>query len=405
MSYSNDRTELQNYLSTGSTILDPNSDLVIILYKVLLQITDILVDINSVKVSTTNIDITKATSLNQTTTNNRLLVISDHLEAIKNSITALDTNSQDLLTEIQTGLIKQVVENILLELQTGDLKLNSDEIVQKLIDVVASLVNIENKLYGLHPTDGINGAILQLLTDIRNKLVVELVERPTEIKIVLTDQIMVSNPVIKNINLSTPNVEYSVVLPAGTRRFSIKSRLDIDDGNGIIRYSYVQGIVANATDIGEDSYYTVGQYVEDSEENLVLSSPLAVYFSSNTPNVVVTVKYWGAAPLLVSNPRSTPHLKTIFLNSADTQYTFQLPIETKKYTIKCRDNNNDNSGIIRAAYVSGLVAEGLNVNGNSYTTIQPGNELQEFNVLLSDYLNIYLASSTSNLPVTVEYWT
>lgn len=405
MAYTDDRNNLQTYLETGSAFLEPEADSVIILYKLLLEVVDILSNIQAISGRVTAIDTEQSTASNQTTIINRLTNFDGSLDSISSGISNLDLSTSDLLDEIKTGAIKTQIDNLLIELRNGDIKLNSDDIVAKLSQLYTSLTAIQNKLFGLHPTDGINGAILQLLTDIRDKLVVELVDKPTELKVVLTDQIMVSNPVIKNIPLSTANVEYSVVLPIGTRRFSIKSRMDNGDANGIIRYSYVQGIVANAVNIGEDSYYTVGQYVEDEEENLVLQQPLAIYFASPTPNVVVTVKYWGAAPVQTYSPRTSPKLTSMVITSANTEYTVQIPAGTKKYTIKSRDNNGDNNGILRAAYVPGVVAEGLILNGNSYTTIQDGMELQEYNVVLEEPLNVYLASDTPNFPITVEWWT
>lgn len=405
MAYTDDLNSLQTYLDTGSTTLEPNADSVVILYKVLNELLDVLTNIQDISNKVSTIDAEQSTSSNQTTIINRLTNFDTSLDSIDTGISNIDVSATDLLDEIKTGIIKTQIDNLVLELNNGDIKLNTDELVSKLIQIYSSLTTIENKLYGLHPTDGINGAILQLLTDIRDRLVVELVDKPTEIKVVLTDQIMVSSPVIKNIPLSTANVEYSVVLPIGTRRFSIKSRLDNGDANGIIRYSYVQGIVANAVDIGDDSYYTVGQYVEDEEENLVLEQPLIIYFAASVPNVVVTVKYWGAAPIQTYHPRTTPKLTSFTITSANTEYTAQIPAGAKKYTIKTRDNNGDTNGIIRAAYVPGVVAEGLILNGNSYTTIQDGMELQEYNVVFEEPLNVYLASDTPNLPITIEWWT
>lgn len=404
MTYTDDRTSLESYLATGSAILEPEADSVVILYKVLTEILSILSNIQTINSKVAAIDVDQSTAGNQTTIINRLTNLDDSLDTINTNVGNINTSNSDLVTEIQTGSIKTQLDNLITELKNGDIKLTSDQILAKLGQIYTSITVLENKLYGLHPTDGINGSLLQLITDIRDKLVVELVDKPTELKIVLNDQIMVSGPVIKNIPLSTANVEYSVVLPVGTRRFSIKSRLDTGDANGIIRYAYVSGIVANAVDIGDNSYYTVGQYVEDEEENLVLEQPLAIYFASPIPNVVVTVKYWGAAPVQTYSPRTTPKLSSVILVSANTEYTVQIPAGAKKYTIKTRDNNGDNNGIIRAAYVPGVVAEGLILNGNSYTTIQDGMELQEYNVVLNDPLDIYLASDTPNLPITVEYW-
>lgn len=405
MAYSDDILALQTYLS-GNVVLDSTSDQVVVLYRLLLQITEVLNKVTIITSATTNLDTNKATSGNQTTQINRLTEIDNAVDQLVLDLASVTTNTQDISTELQTGSIKTVVDDLLLELQDGLIKLNTDSYVTQLTTIADSLNVVQNKLYGLHPTDGINASIINLLTDIRNKLVVELVDKPTELKLVLTDQILVSNPVIRTVPLYTPNVAYSIVLPVGTRRFSIKSRLDTGNGdaNGIIRYAYIPGIVENATPIGDDTYYTVGQYVEDSEENLVLTEPLTIYFASDTPDVVVSVKYWGESTLQTSSPRTAPHLKHLDLVNIDTEYVYQIPTGTKKFTIKSRENTNDNNGIVRIAYQTGIVANAIPVDGNSYTTIQPGIELEESNVVLETPLNVYLATDTANLPLTIEYW-
>lgn len=404
MTYSADRNALQNYLETGSLVLDAQSDSVVILYKLLLQLSEVLTNVINVTGNVNSLNASKATAANQTTMINRLTELDNGVDALVEDLSSIDSNTDLIVTQLQTGAIKQVVDDLLEELRNGDIKLNSDVLSDQLTQVLTSLGLLTNKLYGLHPTDGINGVILSLLTDIRDKLVVELVDKPTELRLILTDQILVSSPTIRAVPLDTANVQYSVVLPAGTRRFSIKSRLDINDPDGIIRYAYVNNIVANSITVGDDTYYTVGQYVEDEEDNLVLTSPLPIYFASSTPGVVAVVKYWGPAPVQTSSPRSTPHLRQITLVNIDSEYTVQLPATTKKFTVKSRDNLGDSVGIIRAAFVSGVVGLGAIVDGNSYTTIQQGNELQEANLFLTEPLNLYLASDTAGLPVTIEYW-
>lgn len=419
MAYTDDLTALQTYLTSN---LDPESDAVVFLYRLAVEISSILSDTNTLASLINSINTEKATGNNQTTLINRLTSINTTVsDNINGTIADLITSSNSITTELQTGLLKTAVDNVLTEVQTGNIKLNLDSLVTSLDNNNTSLGAIstqldsvianqstggQDSLIGLDPNAGINDTLLLLITDIRNNIGnVGANGASGGTNIILTDQLLVAEPTIRNVILGSANTEYSVVLPAGTRRFSIKSRLNTGDPAGLIRYSYTTGVVANSTPVGDDGFYTIGDFVEDTEDSLNLTSPLTIYFGSDVAGVVVTIKYWGPSTASSSVPPSVPLVRNINMVNADTEYLWEFPMETKRFAIKVRGNTGDNTGLVRLAYVAGVVATGAPVGNQSYLVLQPDGELLENALGLGSTFRVYFASSVANIALTIEYWT
>lgn len=89
----------------------------------------------------------------------------------------------------------------------------------------------------------------------------------------------VVSPAIQNVTLTTAGTEYSIVIPADTKRFTIKSRQD-----SILKLSYTSG------DTGIN-YFTIGYGVCYTEVNLD-GSGLTLYLQSNKNGTVIEVLSW-----------------------------------------------------------------------------------------------------------------
>lgn len=91
----------------------------------------------------------------------------------------------------------------------------------------------------------------------------------------------VTTPTIQNFNVLLANTEYSVVLPANTKRFIFKSR----SGDPKIQLSYVPGNT-------NTQYITIrpGAVYGESAMKLVPATP--IYFRSNKPNETIEIVSW-----------------------------------------------------------------------------------------------------------------
>lgn len=113
---------------------------------------------------------------------------------------------------------------------------------------------------------------------------------------------------------------------------------------------------------------------------------------------------------LENNPgaATVPRITQIPLVLKNTQYTFQFPQGTKKYSIRNRDfigeTTTDNLGTIRYAYQPGLVATPIFDGVNSFGVLNPKDVLIEEGLNLQQDMNIYFATDTDDVPLTIEYW-
>lgn len=87
----------------------------------------------------------------------------------------------------------------------------------------------------------------------------------------------VTSPLITDIPMALATTEYSIVLPAGTRRFLFKAR-----NRGVLYMRFVSG----------GDYETIPYGCFRGEAELSITSPLTIYLESSTVNQVVEMTTW-----------------------------------------------------------------------------------------------------------------
>ena len=92
-------------------------------------------------------------------------------------------------------------------------------------------------------------------------------------------------------------------------------------------------------------------------------------------------------------PAQTPTVYVVTLTSADTEYSFTLPANTKKFTIQTRE-----SADVRIATETGKVA----TSTDPYFTLKAGNIWWEDG--LNTSATLYFASSTAGVHVEIIVW-
>ena len=90
----------------------------------------------------------------------------------------------------------------------------------------------------------------------------------------------VQTPTITNVSAATAGIEYSHTLPAGTKRFILKSRQ-----SGILRIAYSSGATST-------NYITVSGGAIYSEEDLTLDVSKDIFFRSTKNSDVIEVLSW-----------------------------------------------------------------------------------------------------------------
>lgn len=90
----------------------------------------------------------------------------------------------------------------------------------------------------------------------------------------------VSTPLIQNIPIAAANTQYSVSLPASTRRFHFKNR-----GLGKLQVSFITGQT-------NTNFFTLHAGAVYSEENVSLSSTLTLFFQSSLAGQTVELLRW-----------------------------------------------------------------------------------------------------------------
>ena len=91
--------------------------------------------------------------------------------------------------------------------------------------------------------------------------------------------VTVASPAIQNVILTTADTEYTVVIPVGTKRFTIKSRQD-----AVMKLAYV------ATESGTN-YWTVGYGVCYTERELD-GTGITLYIQSSKDGTDLEVISW-----------------------------------------------------------------------------------------------------------------
>jgi hypothetical protein len=89
-------------------------------------------------------------------------------------------------------------------------------------------------------------------------------------------------PTIQTVTLTLANTEYSITLPAGTKRFSMQPRTNVD-----VRFAFVTGKVAAPT----EPYATMKSGAPYTEFDIL--SGARIYFASSTAGTVVEVVSWS----------------------------------------------------------------------------------------------------------------
>lgn len=90
----------------------------------------------------------------------------------------------------------------------------------------------------------------------------------------------ISNPFVQNLNIVTAGTEYSLNIPTTTKKFYFKNR-----GMGKVQVSFTVG-QSNTT------FFTLYPGVVYSEENLVLLTPINIYFRSTKANETIELIRW-----------------------------------------------------------------------------------------------------------------
>lgn len=424
------------------------------------NLVDITSDVEFIKNVVTTFNVDKANALNQQTLINRLNTISTQITGLKSTSTLdsleADVEANTALLEAIDATLTNVDTSITSDANKQDTQITTQgdilTQVQEIYSLLASDQLESGALVGLDANLGINDTLLTLIQDLRNysltltgtqmeavitsiqKLDTAITETRmstivfllTDIKtflqggitvnggagagtntIILANDLLVAKPSVRNLTLGTANSEYSLTLPTGTRRFTLKARSDDGDTEGIIRYSFVSGVVATGAPVGDEGYYTIQCGVEDTEFQINLNEPMSIYLASPTSNVSIALKYWGPSSTSQVVPPSQVFVRNLNLISANTEYTFQLPKDTKKYGIKIRGDANDTSATVRYAFTPGIVASRTPVGSEGYYTLQPLQEDYETALALDDCagMNIYFATSEVNVAICIKYWT
>lgn len=94
-----------------------------------------------------------------------------------------------------------------------------------------------------------------------------------------SSQSTVSTATIQNITLATATTEYTITIPANSKRFTLKTR-----NNSILKVSYTSGQSGI-------NYFTIGYGVCYTEDSLDGSS-LTLYLQSSKDSTIIEVLSW-----------------------------------------------------------------------------------------------------------------
>lgn len=89
----------------------------------------------------------------------------------------------------------------------------------------------------------------------------------------------VTTPIVTNITVGTPNIQFSHAFNASTKRFMIRSR-----NNGKINYSYITGTTGS-------NYITIRPGSVYFEEDITNSGALTIFFQVNKTGVVEILEW------------------------------------------------------------------------------------------------------------------
>lgn len=92
-------------------------------------------------------------------------------------------------------------------------------------------------------------------------------------------ELTVTNPTISNITLTMANTEQAVVLPAGTKRFSLQARNDAR-----LQYSYISG--------QSDTVFETVWAGNSLDEQNIDNDSLTIYIQSNKTGTILELRTW-----------------------------------------------------------------------------------------------------------------
>ena len=101
---------------------------------------------------------------------------------------------------------------------------------------------------------------------------------------VVTEEVAASSPTSYMVNMPIANTEYSQVLPAGARYFSMQPRQ-----TRTVRFAFVVGKVAGPV----DPYGSMKSGAPYTSPKLLLPAALTVYFAAGQPNTNVEIVVWS----------------------------------------------------------------------------------------------------------------
>jgi len=101
---------------------------------------------------------------------------------------------------------------------------------------------------------------------------------------VVTEEVAASSPTSYTVSLVNANQQYSQVLPAGTRYFSMQPRQ-----TRTVRFAFVDGKVAGPV----DPYGSMKSGAPYTSPKLLLPAALTVYFAAGQPNTHVEIVVWS----------------------------------------------------------------------------------------------------------------
>lgn len=111
-------------------------------------------------------------------------------------------------------------------------------------------------------------------------------------------------------------------------------------------------------------------------------------------NIIITNQ------LLVDQPK----IIHLVLNTAGEEYSYVLPIGTRRFSIKSRQIPNDPEMTIRYSYAAGIAGTGIPTETDGYYSIGAYVEDEEYDVHLVSPLPIYFSSNIAGAVVVIKYW-
>jgi hypothetical protein len=135
----------------------------------------------------------------------------------------------------------------------------------------------------------------------------------------------------------------------------------------------------------------------------VLSTDIRSYLSLLASNISVDEGSGFKGGITGGNQVSYPNIVFIDLPLIDTEYSFDIPAATKRYSF--RIVSFDNQTLLRYAFKNNIVATGTPVGNEGFYYLDVQSEEQEFSLRLGADLTIFMATNIANTRIAFKYWT